>query len=526
MTEFSLDDLDAIAPPVNDFRRTGRWGVPLVRGVESTKYERYRRPSSVGKILDDESALTDWKIRTIVAGAAQRPDLMASVSVLDQEADKAAIRDIAESCLEAGKGTQRRNTGTAIHAMLDRIDRDEDWTPAPQFATACQAYVTMKEAYGLEVVDIECHCVNDEYRLAGTMDRRYRLTRPMVAPDGTTIPVGEVIAGDTKTGSKLEYAKGSYATQLAAYADSVRYDVQTDVRIPFNPPTYHEWAVIVHLEPDATRCDLYFVDLEAGRHGLALSNHVYEWRRRSDLLAPARAALRVVPVDPPAPTEQETPITALNGVTGEGPSPVALSDVREWLRGRLRAISAIPDALAHLQRVWPRGVAGLKFATQTEDDLNAIADACSEVERAYAMGFPEIDPRKRSEPRERNEPPQWGSVDDLARNIQTHPRRTLLERWSAIGIARLDNSITDRTGVTHALYEFALLEGEDEDVSELLDGTLRAIGYDDGINDLGRVRPDDAPLVMSAAFALAAGNALLLYDDNGRPVVRTITNQP
>jgi len=72
--------------------------------------------------------------------------------------------------------------------------------------------------------------INDEYRLAGTLDRLYRTTKVLVAPDGQVIPIGSIIVADTKTGKELEYAAGSYATQLAAYVDSVPYNVETDER--------------------------------------------------------------------------------------------------------------------------------------------------------------------------------------------------------------------------------------------------------------------------------------------------------
>jgi hypothetical protein len=56
----------------------------------------------------------------------------------------------------------------------------------------------------------------------------------------------------------------------------------------------------------------------------------------------------------------------------------------------------------------------------------------------------------------------------------------------------------------------------------MLDGTLRAIGYADGLNELGHVVPEHAPLIMSAAFAITAGTAMLLIDVDGKPIVRVV----
>jgi hypothetical protein len=231
-------DLDEYDPPDRpDFRRVGR-GIPyVIRPDDEHKRIRYSRSSGAGKILDDESNLTDWKLRTVVFGASQRPELMAEACVLDPDNDKKALREIAEKCLVAGKGERRAVIGTAVHAMFDHLDRGDDWTPPPNFEDLCNAYVAALDDWGLMPEAIEIHCVNDEWKLAGTLDRLYRTTKTLVAPDGTIIPIGSVLVGDIKTGKELEYASGSYVTQLVAYVDSVPYDVTTDERLTWDDVT-------------------------------------------------------------------------------------------------------------------------------------------------------------------------------------------------------------------------------------------------------------------------------------------------
>ena len=68
-------------------------------------------------------------------------------------------------------------------------------------------------------------------------------------------------------------------------------------------------------------------------------------------------------------------------------------------------------------------------------------------------------------------------------------------------------------------------EWPDDDLTTMLDGSLRALGYMGGCSELGKFNPDHAPLLMSAAFAIAAGNGYLLFDDEGKPVVRTNVRQ-
>lgn len=284
-----LDDLDP--PERDDFQRDGK-GTPRIWDEATQKMVRYRRSSSSGKIMDDEYNLWDWKLRTELVGAAQRPELMAVVSTLHPDRDKKQIRDIVEQCLEAGRGSARATQGTAVHAMFDHLDLGHDWVPAPQFANLLAAYADSLMHYGLIAIDVEVRCVNDRHRLAGTLDRRYRTTRTLVAPDGSIIPIGSILVGDTKTGTTLEYAAGAYATQLAAYVDSVRYDTRTNERIPFDPPNYPDWALIVHAVPETETVEMYWVDIRMGRAGLILADEVRGWRARTDLLSPATPPMR------------------------------------------------------------------------------------------------------------------------------------------------------------------------------------------------------------------------------------------
>lgn len=541
--------LDELEPPERkDFRRVGKQ-VPMV--LVDGKWERFRRPSSAGKILDDEANLVDWQKRTIVYGAAQRPDLMAEVSVLDFERDKKPIRDIVEECLVSGKGTQAANKGTAIHKMLDRIDRGDEWTPAPNYVAACDSYVDAMAGYGLIPIDVEVHCVNVRYRMAGTMDRRYRTTRTLVTPYGEIVPIGSIIAGDTKTGRTLEYAAGSYATQIAAYVGSDFYDVDNNEMRPFDPPTYQPWALIVHVVADEARTDLYWVDMEAGREALELAEHVRNWRKRTDLLTPSRAPLHAV-ADPPADPLPTTADPAAgskarhpSNVPGEPPMLASTASdasdeadmaakVRDWLRGRVAAVRAAgDDATKALQRAWPVGVPGLKFDTQTMAQLDDINDAIWKVDAQYGIGFGDSDPRtpplrdfasRWAEPTGDDMPDDLQAHENFRNVIDKHPRRKMLAAWSVRAQANQSPDIRDRWALLHALKEFAMLGDEysDDDVTELLDGTLRAIGYEHGVNELGFVVAQDAPLIMSSAFAIMAGTALLLFNDDGLPVVRTI----
>ena len=519
----SDDLLESMEPPDrNDFQRMGK-GIPRVIDPESGKRVSYRRSSSVGKILDDESNLVDWKLRTQVVGAAYRPELLALASTLDPESKdgKKELRDIAEKLLEAGRGMRRTVQGTAVHSMFDHIDLVHNWwSPAPGFATLCHSYVEALSFYGLEALphEVEVKCVNDAFRLAGTLDRRYRTLRQLVCPDGQIIPIGSYVLADTKTGESLEYASGTYATQLAAYADSLRYDPATDERSPFDPPTFPDWALIVHAVPETDSVEMYWVDLQAGRQGLELAQRVYEWRKRSDLIRPATAPLRAV-AQPESPPEPPTEPLALRDtlevpdVPEPGPEPPRSSgwnaldhpepmdiserlylEVRAWLRERVLAVMEHSDvARKALQRKWPEGVPGLKVEGHSLHQLDAIEQVLNRIETDYSLPFPANDPRMMDSIKKH---PSWSDRwskpqnDDVATDLErqsiadalsTHPRANLLRSWSAMANQNLDQSITDRTALAHALYEFASVgedgEWSDDDLTVMLDGTLNALGY-------------------------------------------------
>lgn len=518
-------DLDEYEPPErDDFRRVGRWFLPHVMNVEGTKRVTYRRSSSAGKVLDDESNLTDWKLRTAIAGAAQRPELMALASTYDVNLHKKELRDIAEQCLVAGKGQRRSITGVAVHSMFDHLDRDEDWEPAPQFRDLCLTYQGMKAVWGLIPEEIEIHCINDEWKLAGRLDRRYRTTIPLIAPDGMIIPISSYIVADFKTGHELEYAAGSYVTQLAAYTDSMRYDVHTDERTPFEPESVKDWALIIHADSMGTRIDIYWADLAAGRLGLVLADQVRDWRRRNGLLIQA-TELRLV--EAPALAPEPVALAPEAAV-----APRRLAARHEYLRDRVKAIVGHSEPAARaLQREWPMGIPGLKNEGHSWQQLDAIDFAIQKVEDQFSMPLPPafndpgIEESVRHHPAMASrEPKPPLTKENIQERINQHPRRELIRQWIQIGIEGGRDHSLDTTQLAHALEEFAGVdesEWSDGDLTMMLDGSLRALGYMKGCRDLGRFKPEHAPLLLTAAFAIAAGNATLLFDENDNPVVRT-----
>lgn len=96
-----------------------------------------------------------------------------------------------------------------------------------------RGWVQLLADNGLEVLAAEQSVVVDDLKLAGTLDRIVRLTKPLTFDD-VTIPAGTVLVLDIKT-SKLHADDDglpsywdTYPVQIAAYASSVPYVISDD----------------------------------------------------------------------------------------------------------------------------------------------------------------------------------------------------------------------------------------------------------------------------------------------------------
>jgi hypothetical protein len=268
-----LDELGATTR--NDYRRAN--GAPMVN-VDG-KNERYSRPSSFAKPLDDESALVNWKIDRAAVGVAYDKALQAEYVAVASD-DREQLGKLREKAIAAGRGAERADIGTALHAMSCRWEQKEEGfaPPEPYFSSLC-AYTNELQRLGLESLRYEFHTVNREYRCAGTADRLYETTMPLVTPEGDVLPVGTLLVGDLKTGGKLEFSKPGYAVQLALYAFGEFYDVVQDEFLA-TPPINQRWAIIVHMPADEPgACEFLWCDLEVGRWGCYLVQQVKLWRK-------------------------------------------------------------------------------------------------------------------------------------------------------------------------------------------------------------------------------------------------------
>lgn len=321
-----------------------------------------------------------------------------------------------------------------------------------------------------------------------------------------------------------------------------------------------DWALIIHADSADTRVDVYWVDIRAGRLGLQLAREVKAWRKRDDLLTLGQRFRVVEPpiaIDPPDTTYGDGPDDPSPAAVLVDPPPppavdppplpptVPQDDRRrasrhDYIRGRVAAVLRHSDTAGKaLQRSWPTGVPGLKHEGHSWDQLDDIYTAVVKVEKDHSVPFypawddPDIERAKQShpswvdrwsKPSAVKEPPSPAELGAIKEGLMNHPRRALLQRWIGEAITGGIVPSVDTTALAHALYEFASVDAEswnDDDLTLMLDGSLRTMGYVNGMKDLGKFNPDHAPLLMSAAFAIAAGNATLIMSDDGTPEVLT-----
>lgn len=263
----TVDSIDAARPEIP----RDRWKRPLVVPPGGGKRQPYTRCTSFVDCLDDKFNLQQWEKRMVALGLADRPDLLLSVAA--HRDDKKTLNRITDQAKEAAAAHAAATTGTAEHALTERIDRGLPLGVIPQ------AYQPDLDAYRrttacLRMVEIEQFTVHDGLCIGGTPDR--------VVEWG-----GCYYIADVKTGS-IAYSGLKIAMQLGVYGHSTPYDPATDAR-PVRPyPVNTNRAIVIHLPAGQGVCELYWVNIELGWQAVQCAAEVRGWRSRKDWFTPFR----------------------------------------------------------------------------------------------------------------------------------------------------------------------------------------------------------------------------------------------
>lgn len=301
--------------PKSDFESNGL-GQYLVKRPEDGKLVGYTRVTSYIRGIEDDSGIVKWKLRVLLEGVAAAEEMgdavTARVRDLVHNRDlaiakarksdrkgklaagelatyvdgawrdfKKALDALADEVFEIGGGREKAAKGTDLHALFELHDTEgmqavADLATLGQITPAdladVEAYAELVAAWGIRFVDVERVVVNDAVPaptpgkpgrvigVAGRLDRTGYVKLP-----GETRARKRVV--DVKTGS-LEYSKAEISRQLAAYAQSQGYDLDTHEREDLKLD--QKTAVVIHLPAGSAKAELWAVDLVAGRKGLKI----------------------------------------------------------------------------------------------------------------------------------------------------------------------------------------------------------------------------------------------------------------
>lgn len=374
----------------NDFRRAN--GAPMV--IIDGKNERFSRPSGWGKELDDENALVNWKLDRAIEGVAGDAAIQAR-AVAAKPDDRATWKDLRETAINAGRGDQGADIGTAVHAMSERWeDPDDDFHPGDPYEPHLEAYSSELQRLSLTSEYIEVKMVNPEWRAAGTCDRIYRLDADLITPEGEILPAGTLVVGDLKTGKTLDFSAPGYSVQMAIYAGGSFYDTIEDEFIE-TPDIHQRWGILVHLPVDRVECQMLWVDLEVGRWGAYLTQQVRQWRKN---WRNGTFELHTI-----APHKIEALEELGEFVESADADAEWLVEMTKYIQHRLDQIKDNGDARKRLSMLWPETIPardlreGKVSVDQMLEAHHLIARIEADFEISFAVGAPASNGHK-SEP--------------------------------------------------------------------------------------------------------------------------------
>ncbi len=240
------------------------FGRPLIIPPDGGKPVPYRRCTTFIDVLGDRSNLERWKQRQTAVGLSLRSDLLLRVAT--SKKDNKALDKLCEDALKAAGSESSANIGTAIHSLTEQIDRGETPEIPEAWAKDIQAYIQATKHFVMR--SIEVFVVNDDLKVGGTFDR-------IVGHQG----IGYV--ADLKTGS-IAFDAGKIAMQLAVYAHSQIYNIETGERTPLG--AYDQQGFVIHLPQGEGKCQVLEADLVEGWKGAQLAADVWAWRAKKGFL--------------------------------------------------------------------------------------------------------------------------------------------------------------------------------------------------------------------------------------------------
>jgi hypothetical protein len=241
----------------------------------------YTRATTIAKMLDSGKGLEIWQQRKVAKGVAQSPALVARAAVTPLE-DKQAWREILDQAEVKSGGDEKRDLGSAFHALHEHVETmsDSEWAAVPPDLKATYVkYRAELKRLGITEVMTEVTLVNTKIGTAGKADAIFRLAD------------GRLVIGDRKSGRITEYPH-SAAVQFAIYANAdvlLTWNEDGSVERHPMPELDLTTAIVIDVkigDENTASVHAYEVDIWAGWAAALLSAKIRRWRNRRDLLTP------------------------------------------------------------------------------------------------------------------------------------------------------------------------------------------------------------------------------------------------
>lgn len=270
-----------------------QWKRPLIVQPDGSKVA-YTRASSFSGYIENKFGLHIWQKRLLARGMGQREDLAALAAALppaptgQTSADKrkkteinAELDEIIERALDTAGAYLGADYGTAIHAFTDPLHPSG---PVPErMQEDVRSYVELIEAAGIFRYASELFVVNDELKVAGTLDGLFAVPALACA-----------VVGDVKTGKQNLH---STAIQVSLYSRSKVYDPATGQRMSLqdytaavfgqldlgNGPAFNpEIGIYIHIPKGEGSTTLHPLNLNRGWEMALICAQVRDYQQSGD----------------------------------------------------------------------------------------------------------------------------------------------------------------------------------------------------------------------------------------------------
>ncbi|CPW72667.1 Uncharacterised protein [Mycobacteroides abscessus subsp. bolletii] len=248
----------------------------VVPGLEDMRQTAtFIRATSHAKTLDDTSSLTDWRLRGTVLGLARNPELLDGLDFDGAEhiselnfGHKLALSGISNKAMRRVGGDDGSDFGDKVHGYLQVVL--EGVITFEQVPKEIQPYLavlfTAMRHHGLSFVHgmVERTVFIPSTGLVGTFD---------FLVQGAN---GELMIGDLKTSSSIDFSWLSIAIQLAQYANAQLILSWNGSHWEKMPKVSKVSAVVASVPKDEPSpvCRIYVVDMALGTEMMDIATRV------------------------------------------------------------------------------------------------------------------------------------------------------------------------------------------------------------------------------------------------------------